>query len=47
MLSFNIPGNGHDGYIIDNYKDFVAGDIARIFLRGLDKLEIKKLFCPL
>jgi len=44
ILSFNIPGNGYDKFVIDNYKDFVAGDIARIFLSGLEKLEIKKLF---
>ncbi|MDO6519115.1 bifunctional aspartate kinase/homoserine dehydrogenase I [Zobellia uliginosa] len=44
ILSFNIPGNGYDKFVIDNYKDFVAGDIARIFLLGLQKLEIDKLF---
>jgi homoserine O-acetyltransferase len=44
ILSFNIPGNGHDKFIIENYKDFVAGDIARIFLWGLQRLKIKKLF---
>ncbi|MBO0331513.1 bifunctional aspartate kinase/homoserine dehydrogenase I [[Muricauda] lutisoli] len=44
ILSFNIPGNGFDGFIIENYKDFVAGDIARIFLWGLKQLEINKLF---
>ncbi|WP_149304689.1 bifunctional aspartate kinase/homoserine dehydrogenase I [Pareuzebyella sediminis] len=44
ILSFNIPGNGHDKFIIDNYKDFVAGDIARIFLLGLEKLQISRLF---
>ncbi|HBU79910.1 MAG TPA: bifunctional aspartate kinase/homoserine dehydrogenase I, partial [Muricauda sp.] len=44
ILSFNIPGNGFDGFIIENYKDFVAGDIARIFLWGLKELEIDKLF---
>ncbi|MUH36299.1 bifunctional aspartate kinase/homoserine dehydrogenase I [Zobellia amurskyensis] len=44
ILCFNIPGNGYDKFIIDNYKDFVAGDIARIFLLGLQKLEIQKLF---
>ncbi len=47
ILSFNIPGNGYDKFVIDNYKDFVAGDIARIFLLGLQKLEIKKLFALL
>ncbi len=44
ILSFNIPGNGFDGFLIDNYKDFIARDVARIFLKGLEKLHIKKLF---
>jgi homoserine O-acetyltransferase len=44
ILSFNIPGNGYDGFIIENYKDFVAGDIARIFLLGLEQLQIDRLF---
>lgn len=44
ILSFNIPGNGHDKFVIDNYKDFVAGDVAHIFLEGLKQLEIKNLF---
>ncbi|NNE78458.1 MAG: alpha/beta fold hydrolase, partial [Pricia sp.] len=44
ILSFNIPGNGYDKIVIDNYKDFVAGDIAQLFLLGLEKLKIKKLF---
>ncbi len=44
ILAFNIPGNGYDGFVIENYKDFVAGDIAKIFLLGLDRLEISKLY---
>ena len=44
ILAFNIPGNGYDGFVIENYKDFVAGDISRIFLEGLELLEISKLF---
>lgn len=44
ILCFNIPGNGYDGFVIDNYKDFVARDIAKIFLLGLKKLQITKLF---
>ncbi|MGB7395301.1 MAG: aspartate kinase, partial [Pricia sp.] len=44
ILSFNVPGNGHDKFIIENYKDFVAGDIAKIFLWGLNQLKIEKLF---
>ncbi len=44
ILSFNIPGNGHDKFVIENYKDFVAGDIAHLFLLALERLEIQKLF---
>ncbi|TXE06823.1 bifunctional aspartate kinase/homoserine dehydrogenase I [Gelidibacter salicanalis] len=44
ILSFNIPGNGYDGFVIDNYKDFVARDIAKLFLEGLKQLKISKLF---
>lgn len=44
VLCFNIPGNGHDKFVIDNYKDFVAADMASIFLLGLEKLGVKKLF---
>jgi len=44
ILSFNIPGNGYDGFVIKNYKDFVARDIANIFLKGLEVLKIDKVF---
>ena len=44
ILSFNIPGNGFDGFVIENYKDFEARDIAKIFLVGLKQLQIEKLF---
>ncbi|TAI48172.1 bifunctional aspartate kinase/homoserine dehydrogenase I [Flagellimonas allohymeniacidonis] len=44
ILAFNIPGNGYDGFIIENYKDFVAADIAKIFLLGLESLNIKRLY---
>ncbi|WP_047247597.1 bifunctional aspartate kinase/homoserine dehydrogenase I [Maribacter thermophilus] len=44
VLCFNIPGNGYDSFVIENYKDFVAADMARIFLLGLEQLKIKKLF---
>ncbi len=44
ILCFNIPGNGYDGFVIDNYKAFVARDIARIFLQGLEILKINKLY---
>ncbi len=44
IISFNIPGNGYDKFVIDNYKDFVATDIAKIFLEGLKQLKIEHLF---
>ena len=43
IIAFNIPGNGYDGLLIDNYKDFVTKDIANIFLLALKKLRISKL----
>lgn len=47
VLAFNIPGNGYGNdknILIDNYKDFVASDIAHIFLLGLKELKIDSLF---
>ncbi|WP_369048072.1 bifunctional aspartate kinase/homoserine dehydrogenase I [Tenacibaculum sp. UWU-22] len=44
ILSFNIPGNGYDGFVFDDYKSFIARDIAAIFLLGLKQLNITKLF---
>ncbi len=44
VLSFNIPGNGFDGFLIDDYKSFIARDIATLFLKGLQELNIQQLF---
>ncbi|CAL2102055.1 Aspartokinase [Tenacibaculum sp. 190130A14a] len=44
ILCFNIPGNGYDNFLIEDYKSFIARDIANIFLLGLKALNIKKLF---
>ncbi len=47
VLAFNIPGNGYgaeENNSITNYTDFIAEDVARIFLRGLEILQIKSLF---
>ncbi len=44
VLAFNIPGNGFDSFVIENYKDFVARDIANLFLIGLKTLKTDKLF---
>lgn len=44
ILAFNIPGNGYDGFVVENYKDFVARDVAQLFLTGLEMLGIDQLF---
>jgi homoserine O-acetyltransferase len=47
VLAFNIPGNGFDSFVIDNYKDYVARDIAKLFLIGMKELKIDKLFATI
>jgi len=43
VLCFNIPGNGFDDFFIDKCEDFTPSDIANIFLKGLEILNIKSL----
>jgi homoserine O-acetyltransferase len=47
ILAFNIPGNGFDGFVIGNYKDFVARDVANIFLQGLKVLKTGQLYATI
>ncbi len=44
VLCFNIPGNGYDDFFIEDYEDFTVSDVADIFLKGLEILNIKKLY---
>jgi homoserine O-acetyltransferase len=47
VLAFNCPGNGYGGIeelFVDDYKDFTARDIARIFSEGLNRLRIHSLY---
>jgi homoserine O-acetyltransferase len=47
VLAFNVPGNGFDENqenTIENYKDFIARDIAKIFFEGLKLLSIDGLY---
>lgn len=47
VIAFNIPGNGFDGdfeNLIGNYKDFTAKDVASIFWKGLETLNVNQLF---
>lgn len=43
ILCFNIPGNGYDGFFLENYENFTAKDIAKIFLLGLENLQISQI----
>ena len=40
VLCFNIPGNGYNGFFIEDYEDFTPGDIAAAFIFGLEQLKI-------
>ena len=44
ILVFNVPGNGFDKTYIENYLDFTARDIARLFLEGIRYLKVKEFF---
>lgn len=44
ILAFDIPGNGSNSFLIENYLDFTARDIARIFIEGVKALNIEKLY---
>ncbi|STO14935.1 alpha/beta fold hydrolase [Flavobacterium hibernum] len=43
VLAFDVPGNGNNSFIVDNYLDFTTRDIARIFIKGLEALNITQL----
>lgn len=44
VLAFNVPGNGNDSFLIENYQDFTTRDIAKIFIKGLKSLNIEQVF---
>lgn len=44
VLAFNIPGNGYDGVLIEDYKAISVKDIAGLFLKGLQTLQVEELF---
>lgn len=43
VIAFNIPGNGYDGWMVSNCRDFKIIDIAHLFLQGLIELGISRL----
>lgn len=46
ILAFNIPGNGYqdEENQIENYRDFATYDIASLFWKGIDSLNIAQVF---
>ncbi|MDL1913993.1 MAG: alpha/beta fold hydrolase [Bergeyella sp.] len=44
ILSFNIPGNGFDGFFLEDFCHFRLRDIASLFLLGLKKLNIEEIY---
>lgn len=44
ILAFNVPGNGYDGSVIENYADFTARDIAKMFIEGVKSLKVQQLY---
>lgn len=46
ILAFNIPGNGYqdEENQIENYRDFTTFDIANLFWKGIDSLNIAQVF---
>lgn len=43
VVAFNIPGNGYDGNLIHQYRDFTAKDIALLFHLVLTDLKVTKV----
>jgi len=44
VLAFNIPGNGYDGFLIEDYKSISVKDIAELFISGLKVLKINQVY---
>ncbi len=40
VLAFNIPGNGFDNSVINNYKDYCTADVAHLFLAAIYELGL-------
>ena len=44
VIAFDVPGNGQNGFFIDDYEKFSTRTIARLFWEGLHLLNITRLF---
>lgn len=43
VICFNVPGNGFDNFFIENAENLTTKDIAKVFLAGLQLLQIAQL----
>lgn len=44
VIAFNIPGNGYDGFFVEDYQDFNISDIAQLFILALRILNVDHLW---
>ncbi len=44
ILAFNIPGNGYDDFLIENFEEITIYDVANWFLNGVEQLKILSVF---
>lgn len=47
IIAFDLVGNGQNGFFVENYRDFVAKDMAIVILKILQKLNISKLYAAI
>ena len=47
VIAFNIPGNGYDENLIEDYQQFSAKDIAKLFYLSLQALKIDYLYAAI
>ena len=44
VIAFNIPGNGYDGLLLDDFRALTAADVAQLFLKVLDSLQVRQIY---
>jgi bifunctional aspartokinase / homoserine dehydrogenase 1 len=44
VIAFNVPGNGYDGQLLEEYDELNAEDVADLFSQGLKELHLERLF---
>jgi homoserine O-acetyltransferase len=44
VISFDIPGNGYNGFLISEYEEISVLDVANWFLEGLRQLQINSVY---